>query len=44
MIGENWAYLDHIDFDDGLYIAAFPLKIQGTDGSPVRAVAIQIEE
>ena len=44
MIGENWAYLDHIDFDEGLYIAAFPLKIQGTDGSPVRAVAIQIEE
>lgn len=44
MIGENWAYLDQIDFEDGLYVAAFPLKIKGVDGSPVRAVAIQIEE
>jgi len=25
-------------------IAAFPLKIVGTDGSPVRAVAMEIEE
>ena len=44
MIGENWAYLDKIDFEDGLYVAAFPLKIKGVDGSPVRAVAIQIED
>jgi len=44
MIGENWAYFDHIDFEEGLHIAAFPMKIQGTDGSPVRAVAMQIEE
>lgn len=44
MIGENWANLDKIDFDDGLWVAAFPLKIQGVDGSPVRAVAMQIEE
>jgi kynurenine formamidase len=42
MIGENWAYFDHIDFDNVL-VAAFPLKIVGTDGSPVRAVAMEIE-
>ena len=35
MIGENWAYMDKIDF---------ALKIQGCDGSPVRAVAMEIEE
>jgi len=42
MIGENWAYFDRIDFDN-VYVAAFPLKIVGTDGSPVRAVAMEIE-
>ncbi len=42
MIGENWAYFDNIDFDN-VFIAAFPLKIVGTDGSPVRAVAMEIE-
>lgn len=43
MIGENWAYFDKIDFEDNLYVAAFPLKITGGDGSPVRAIAMQIE-
>lgn len=43
MIGENWAYMDKIDFDN-VWVAAFPLKIQGCDGSPVRAVAMEIEE
>lgn len=43
MIGENMAYFDKIDFDSNLVIAAFPLKISGADGSPVRAVAMQIE-
>ena len=43
MIGENWAYFDRIDFDN-VVVAAFPLKIVGTDGSPVRAVAMEIEE
>ena len=43
MIGENWAYFDKIDFDD-VVIAAFPMKIQGCDGSPVRAVAMEIEK
>lgn len=42
MIGENMAYFDKIDFEN-VVIAAFPLKIVGTDGSPVRAVAMQIE-
>lgn len=42
MIGENWAYFDKIDFDK-VVVAAFPLKIVGTDGSPVRAVAMEIE-
>jgi len=42
MIGENWSYFDRIDFDN-VVIAAFPLKIVGTDGSPVRAVAMEIE-
>lgn len=41
MIGENMAYFDHIDFDN-VVVAAFPLKIVGTDGSPVRAVAMEI--
>ena len=43
MIGENWAYLDQIDFEN-VWIAAFPWKIQGCDGSPVRAIAMEIEE
>ncbi|WP_027399046.1 cyclase family protein [Anaerovorax odorimutans] len=42
MIGENMAYFDHIDFDN-VVVAAFPMKIVGTDGSPVRAVAMEIE-
>jgi kynurenine formamidase len=42
MIGENMAYFDRIDFEDAV-VAAFPLKIVGTDGSPVRAVAMELE-
>lgn len=42
MIGENWTNFEAIDFDN-IVIAAFPLKIVGTDGSPVRAVAMEIE-
>lgn len=41
IIGENFIHFDRIDFPDPL-ITAFPLKIKGCDGSPVRAVAIQI--
>jgi kynurenine formamidase len=42
MIGENMAYFDKIDFDD-ITFAAFPLKIVGTDGSPVRALAMLLK-
>lgn len=41
MIGENMAYFDQIDFEN-VVVAAFPLKIVGTDGSPVRAVAMEL--
>lgn len=44
MIGENWAYFDDIDFEENLYVAAFPWKIKETDGSPVRAVAMKITD
>lgn len=44
MIGENWAYFDKIDFEENLVVAAFPMKLVGCDGSPVRAVALQIEK
>ena len=43
MIGENWAYFDQIDFDDA-YVIAIPMKVIGTDGSPVRAIAVQWED
>jgi kynurenine formamidase len=42
MIGENMANFDKIDFEN-VVLAAFPLCIVGTDGSPVRAVAMEIE-
>ena len=42
MIGENWAYFDKIDFEN-VVVAAFPLNIIGTDGSPVRAVAMELD-
>lgn len=43
MIGENMAYFDKIDFTN-VVVAAFPMKIVGCDGSPVRAVAMEIED
>ena len=43
MIGENWAYFDQIDFDDA-YVIVIPMKVIGTDGSPVRAIAVQWED
>jgi len=42
VIGENMTNFDKIDFDN-VVLAAFPLNIVGTDGSPVRAVALEIE-
>lgn len=43
VIGENFTNLGKLDFPDPL-IMALPLKIDGSDGSPVRAVAVEIEE
>ena len=42
IIGENMRGFDQINFDKVL-LAAFPLSIVGTDGSPVRAVAMEVE-
>ncbi|MCL2579372.1 MAG: cyclase family protein [Oscillospiraceae bacterium] len=42
IIGENLRGLDAVDFEN-LVLAAFPLGIAGADGSPVRALAMEIE-
>ncbi|TLS38729.1 cyclase family protein [Pseudalkalibacillus caeni] len=42
IIGENFCNFDKIDFPDPLIIA-LPLKLQGLDGSPVRAVAVEMD-
>lgn len=42
IIGENFCNLDQIDFENPLIIA-LPLKLEGLDGSPVRAVAVEVE-
>ena len=42
LIAENLAHFDDIDFPDP-FVCFFPLKLEGVDGSPVRAVAIQFE-
>lgn len=42
VIGENLTNLEKIDFVNPL-IVALPLKIDDCDGSPVRAVAIELE-
>jgi kynurenine formamidase len=42
IIAENLTNFAAIDFPDPL-ICAFPLRIVGADGSPVRAVAIEVE-
>ncbi|WP_226581021.1 cyclase family protein [Halobacillus litoralis] len=41
IIGENFTNFDQIDFD-APFITAFPLKLSGIDGSPVRAVAMEL--
>lgn len=43
VIGENMCHFDKIDFSSILF-AAFPLHLKGCDGSPVRAVAMELEE
>jgi kynurenine formamidase len=42
VIGENMTNFDKIDFEN-VIVSAFPLCIVGTDGSPVRAVAMELE-
>ncbi len=42
IIAENLTNFQAIDFPDPL-ICAFPLRIVGSDGSPVRAVAMDVE-
>ena len=42
IIGENFCNFEKIDFDNPLIIA-LPLKLEGLDGSPVRAVAVEVE-
>ena len=39
---ENLAGLEQIEWDDPL-ISVLPLRLTGADGSPTRAVAIEIE-
>ena len=41
MVAENLRNLDKVDFQNPL-IAAFPLNLEGCDGAPIRAVAIQL--
>ncbi|MFV2047337.1 cyclase family protein [Metabacillus litoralis] len=43
IIGENFTNFDLIDFPNP-FIIALPLKLKGIDGSPVRAIAIEMEE
>ncbi|MDQ0482538.1 cyclase family protein [Guptibacillus hwajinpoensis] len=42
IIGENFCNFDQIDFANPLIIS-LPLKLEGLDGSPVRAVAVEVE-
>jgi kynurenine formamidase len=42
VIGENFTNFDKIDFTDP-YIIALPLYLQESDGSPVRAVAVEFD-
>ncbi|OAT71529.1 cyclase family protein [Parageobacillus thermoglucosidasius] len=42
VIGENFTNFDKIDFTDP-YIIALPLYLPGCDGSPVRAVAAELD-
>lgn len=41
IIGENFCNFDKIDFPNPL-IVALPLRLEGLDGSPVRAVAVEM--
>ena len=41
VIGENFRNLELVDFPDPL-ISCLPIALEGADGAPVRAVAIQL--
>lgn len=41
IVVENLTGLERIDFDD-VFITVFPLRLTGADGSPTRAVALQL--
>lgn len=43
IIAENLAYLDAVDFLDP-FIIFLPLRMTGCDGSPVRAVALELQD
>ena len=42
IIGECFSNFDQIDFENPLIIA-LPIKLQGLDASPVRAIAVEVE-
>ncbi|WP_273831951.1 cyclase family protein [Guptibacillus sedimenti] len=42
IIGECFSNFDQIDFENPLIIA-LPLKLEGLDASPVRAIAVEVE-
>lgn len=39
---ENLAHLERTDFDD-VFLTVFPLPLTGAEGSPTRAMAMQLE-
>jgi kynurenine formamidase len=41
VIGENFRNLEMIDFDDP-FVTCLPIALEGADGAPVRAVAMQL--
>lgn len=42
IIGECFCNFDQLDFENPLIIA-LPIKLEGLDASPVRAVAVEVE-
>lgn len=42
VIGENLRGLDAVTWDD-VFVTAFPLRLTGADGAPVRAVAMELD-
>jgi kynurenine formamidase len=42
IVGENFRNLEQVDFPDP-FVSALPVALEGADGAPVRAVALQLE-